>query len=121
MRIDCSYLITAWPSDGSPDPAQDEHRILSAVMRAVLKHRRVPDDVLQGALKGQEPPVRTLPLQPSQLQSLGEFWQSLGGRPKAALNYAVTISVDLFEPVEAPIVKERIVKLDQKQPVRDSG
>ena len=121
VRIDCSYLITAWPSDSSPDPAQDEHRLLSAVMRAVLRHRRVPTDVLQGSLRGQEPPVRTLPLQPSQLQSLGEFWQSLGGRPKAALNYAVTLSVDLFEPVEAPIVKERIVKLDQKRAVPEGG
>src|SRR5882762_5221017 len=28
MRVDCSYLITAWPSEVAPNPAQDEHRLL---------------------------------------------------------------------------------------------
>src|SRR5262245_26107611 len=32
VRVDCSYLITAWPSPGQPSPIQDEHRLLGAVM-----------------------------------------------------------------------------------------
>lgn len=112
-RIDCSYLITAWASGSSPNPAQDEHHLLSEVMRVLLRHRRLPEMILQGHLIGQEPPLRALPLQPNLLQSFGEFWQALGGKPKATLNYTVTLTVDLFAPVEAPLVKERVIRLSQ--------
>src|SRR5262249_9120023 len=94
VRVDFSYLVTAWPSATVPDPAQDEHRLLGEVMRALLRHRTIPEDVLQGVLAGQEPPLPTSTLQPGRLQSLGEFWQALGGKPKAALNYSVTASVE---------------------------
>ena len=103
-RVDCSYLITAWPDKASTTPAQDEHLLLSEVMKALLRHSTLPAAVLQGSLQGQEPPLPTSVLQPGLLQSLGEFWQALGGKPKAALNYTVTIAVQPFEAVEVPLV-----------------
>lgn len=104
-HVDCSYLITAWPSTGVPNPAQDEHRLLGEVIKALLRHRVFPAAVMQGSLKGQEPPIRATPLQPGYLQSLGEFWQALGGKPKAAINYTVTASLDVSLPVElGPVV-----------------
>jgi Pvc16 N-terminal domain len=93
VRVDCSYLITAWASDGSPTRTIDEHRLLSQVMSALLKHPTIPDVLLQGALKSQQPPLPSSTLQPGRLQSVSEFWQALGGKPKAALNYTVTIGV----------------------------
>ena len=113
-RVDCSYLITAWPSENSPDPARDEHRLLGEVMQVLLRYRRFPDAALRGNLIGQTPPLRVIPLQPSYLQSLGEFWQALGGKPKATLNYTVTVSIDLFEAVEAPLVKEKTIRISQR-------
>lgn len=100
-RVDCSYLITAWSkiSDGQQGKASQEHLFLGAVMKVLLRHRVLPANVLQGELEGQEPPVRAKPLQASQLQSLGEFWQAMGSKPKAMLNYTVTISVPVGEPV----------------------
>ena len=104
-RVDCSYLITAWPSAGVPNPAQDEHRLLGEVLKALMRHRIFPSAVLQGSLKTQDPPISAVPLQPGYLQSLGEFWQALGGKPKAALNYTVTLSVEVSAPVElGPVV-----------------
>src|SRR5690349_13068368 len=58
VRVDCSYLITAWPSDSAPDPVQDEHRLLGEVMKVLLRHPRIPEEHLQGELIGQEPPLR---------------------------------------------------------------
>ena len=29
VRVECSYLITAWPSESAPNPAQDEHHTLA--------------------------------------------------------------------------------------------
>lgn len=112
VRMDCSYLITAWPSDSSTDRPQDEHRILGAVITALLRHTTLPAGVLQGSLVGQEPPLPASTLQPGRLQSLAEFWQALGGKPKAALNYTVTIGVEAFAPVETgPPVLDREIGL----------
>lgn len=110
VRVDCSYLVTAWASKSAPDPAQDEHRLLGEAMKVLVRHRKIPAEVLQGSLQGQEPPLRTKVLQTTNLQSLGEFWQALGGKPKAALHYSVTISVPFTEPVEVgpPVTEKRM-------------
>jgi hypothetical protein len=31
------------------------------------------------------------------LQSLGEFWQAMGGKPKASLQYTVTVGLEIFD------------------------
>jgi hypothetical protein len=41
--------------------------------------------------------MSTVSIQPGHLQSLAEFWQALGGKPKAALNYRVTMALELFD------------------------
>jgi len=113
-RVDCSYLITAWPSDSTPDPAQDEHRLLGAVLKVLLRHPRLPPTYLRGELVGQEPPVPTRIIAENRLQSLGEFWQAMGGRPKASLHYGITLSVDVFDPVEVgPEVTERRITIER--------
>jgi hypothetical protein len=112
-RVDCSYLITAWASDTSTTPALDEHLLLGEVMRALLRHPSIPDEVLQGRLQGQDPPLPAAALLPDHLQSLGEFWQALGGKPKAAFHYTVTISVEVQEPVQAGLVTDARFRLQQ--------
>ncbi|MGO9272716.1 MAG: DUF4255 domain-containing protein [Terriglobia bacterium] len=102
-RVDCSYLITAWSSESSTTRALDEHRPLSEVMKVLLRHPVLPEVLLQGSLKGQEPPLPSSTLQPGRLQSVGEFWQALGGKPKAALNYTVTIGMDFDREIETEV------------------
>jgi hypothetical protein len=41
VRVDCSYLITAWPSPSTPDPAQDEHRLAVTVSVDVFEPAEV--------------------------------------------------------------------------------
>jgi hypothetical protein len=111
VRMDFSYLVTAWPSESVPDPAEDEHHLLGEVMRVLLRYRTIPEDVLQGILVGQQPPLPVSSMQPGRLQSLGEFWQALGGKPKAALNYQVTLSVDVTAPQEVPLVTDKVLQI----------
>jgi Pvc16 N-terminal domain len=111
VRVDFSYLVTAWASESVPDPAEDEHRLLGEVMRILLRYRTIPEDILQGVLRGQQPPLPVSSLQPGRLQSLGEFWQALGGKPKAALNYQVTVSVDVAAPEEVSLVTDKVLKI----------
>jgi hypothetical protein len=103
VRVECSYLITAWPSDASPNPPGDEHRLLGEVLKVLLRHPTIPEVLLQGSLQDSEPPLPTITIQPSQLQSIGDFWQAIGAKPKAALNYAVTIGIVPEPPVETEI------------------
>ena len=110
VRVECSYLVTAWASDSSTTPALDEHRLLGEVMMVLLRHPTIPAGILQGSLQGQEPPLPAITLLPGRLQSLGEFWQALGGKPKAALNYTVTIGAEVHRPIEAPVVTEKTLK-----------
>jgi hypothetical protein len=44
------------------------------------------------------------------LQSVSEFWQALGGKPKAALNYTVTIGIVPDRPIEteAPVIEKSL-------------
>jgi len=103
VRVDCSYLITAWPSESAPAPAADEHKLLGEVMKVLLRHPHIPDKLLQGSLAGQEPQLPAITIQPSELQSWGDFWQAIGAKPKAALNYTVTIGVVPGIPVETEV------------------
>ncbi|MBN8592377.1 MAG: DUF4255 domain-containing protein [Anaerolineae bacterium] len=116
VRVDCSYLVTAWASGSVPNPAQDEHRLLGEVMRVLLRFSTLPEDVLQGSLVNQELPLPTSSLQSGKLQSLGEFWQAMGGKPKASLHYMVTLTVTPVEAgVAGPVVQEHIIKLELKE------
>lgn len=105
VRVDCSYLITAWAGD-----AYSEHRLLGKIMKVLLRYSTLPPTVLQGSLAGQAPPLPAAVLQPGRLQSMGEFWQALGGKPKAALNYTVTIGVQPHKELEIgpPVTDKRI-------------
>lgn len=109
VRVTCSYLITAWASATAPDPAHDEHRLLGEVLKVLLRHPTIPENFLSGELAGQEPPLPARIIAEAHLHSLGELWQAMGGRPKATLHYAVTISVGVSKPVEAgPAVTDRV-------------
>jgi len=101
VRIDCSYLITAWASATSNTPTQDEHRLLGEAVKVLLRFSSLPTAILRGSLQGQEPPLPATSLQPGRLQSISDFWQTLGGRPRAALTYTVTIGVTPEAAVEA--------------------
>jgi hypothetical protein len=117
VRVDCSYLVTAWASDSSPTRAFDEHRMLGDVIRALLRYPTLPEAVLGGELADQQPPLPTCTLQSGRLQSMGEFWQALGGKPKAAVHYTVTVGVEPGDAVVLgpPVVDTLVTMRSQSQ------
>jgi Pvc16 N-terminal domain len=117
VRVDCSYLVTAWPSDSSPTPAEDEHRLLGEVMLVLLRHATLPEGVLQGTLQNEQLPLPTSTLQPPRLQSAGEFWQAMGGKPKATLSYTVTLAVQPATAADlGPVVTEKRLRFTRVAP-----
>ncbi|MGZ4538530.1 MAG: DUF4255 domain-containing protein [Blastococcus sp.] len=108
-RVDCSYLITAWAGD-----PLSEHLLLGRVLRALLRSPVIPGDEAQGELAGQQLPTSIL--QPTLLQGIGEFWQAMGNKPRAAVHLTVTVAVDTAAPVTIPEVREPTIRLVTKEP-----
>ena len=115
VRIDFSYLITAWPSESVLVPSEDEHHLLGEVMRVLVRYKQIPDNLLQGVLMGQDPSLPVISFLPGRLQSLGEFWQALGGKPKVALNVQVTLAIAVAEAEKVSLVTDKIIKIRMEQ------
>jgi hypothetical protein len=107
-RVDCHYLVTVCARDGVQNPELYEHRLLGAVLQVLLRHRRLPAEVLQGSLKDHEPPVRALTLQSAGRQHGFEMWHALKGKPRAALHYVLTVSLDIRSPEELGTVVKQV-------------
>lgn len=93
INMCCNYLIMYWDkvaAEGSPDggPRNQTIIVMNQVLNALLNHRQLNE--FPGAFTRVNQPKE-------RLNSLGNFWQSLGNRPRLLLNYAVTIPVSLTD------------------------
>ena len=93
-RIRCLYLATYWESSSgdstSPDTQASSQTILklTETLRALLCMRRHND------FKNYQ--IRVI--EPEALNSLGNFWQALDNKPRAIINFAVTLPVSIVHP-----------------------
>jgi uncharacterized protein DUF4255/carboxypeptidase family protein len=114
LRLNCSYLVTAWPVGGT-ELALQEHRLLSQVLRALGQFPTIPAQYLQGSLVGQDPPLPMVALHPDAMKNLSEFWTSVGNKLRASLTVTATISVPMFADVTEFIVTTRSTAFSQSQ------
>jgi hypothetical protein len=117
MRIDVSYLITAWTR-----VVEDEHALLWAVLATLFEYPELPEALLTGALKGQEVPVRTeIARVDGVLRNAADFWTALDNQLKPSLNYQVTLPLDieLLKKTPGPPVLKLLGRLtDLDEPAR---
>lgn len=121
VNIKCNYLITYWESTkpatdpNSPDSQPDNQaiQVMSQVLNALINNRQLAG--IPGAYTQVVPPKESL-------NSLGNFWQSLGNRPRLSLNYSVTIPISLTDkqdeatPISAiSSTVEQIASLSQEK------
>jgi hypothetical protein len=104
-----SYLVTAWTTR-----PEDEHRILSALLAALLLHDHIPVDLLDGGLAGLRLPVRmTVALPPPEDRSFADVWSALGGELKPSLDVVISTPVVTGQQVQAekpPTSRRAVVK-----------
>ncbi len=89
-RIKLSYLVTAWTKR-----PEDEHRLLSAILRLFLTYDSIPRDVLSGSLA--EQPFALLvgiAWPPGEDRSLTDVWSALGGELKPSLDLVVVAPLE---------------------------
>lgn len=107
-----SYLVTAWTSR-----AQDEHRILSALLAGLVPHDAVPPERLTGSLARQGIPVRmSVATPPARDRGLADIWTSVGGNLKPSLDLVI------LAPLAVPARPAGAVATDGlRLRTRDSG
>jgi len=106
-RVRLAYCITAWsPVALTPAiaPAQDEHKLLSDVLRVLLKYPTLPASALVGTLAGQLPPLPTTVILPDTDKIVSDFWTAVGGQLRPSLDYRVTLSLAYVDLVSGPMV-----------------
>ncbi|NEQ68638.1 MAG: DUF4255 domain-containing protein [Symploca sp. SIO2D2] len=113
--VDISYLITTFAHDEANnigEKVEQEHSLLGEVMKVLLLFPQIPEEYLKGSLQGYDLPVYTAFMHQNGTKTLGEYWQAMGGKPKAVLNLTVTMPVPMNleeEEEELPIIKEKPV------------
>lgn len=120
VRLDLHYLVTAW-SLATTDKVLEEHRLLSQVVWALLRHPYlIPAEIFDGplpswppgyseALKAKTVKLPAFTAQPNSVEHLGEFWGTMENIWKPALVYVVTIPLDLLRSITGPMVTTKIV------------
>lgn len=103
LRVDCSYLLTAWPVGGQEQSLQ-EHMLLGQALHILSKFPQIPKEFLKGSLKGQEPLLPMMTAKPDGIQNPSEFWTALGNQLKPSISISVTIAMEVFDSDEVPTV-----------------
>ncbi|PHM60378.1 DUF4255 domain-containing protein [Xenorhabdus ishibashii] len=94
ININCNYSITYWdvskPSNdsSSPDSKPDNQaiQVMTRVLSALVNNRQLKDI----------PHSYTKVIPPQEnFNSLGNFWQALGNRPRLSLFYSITVPMKL--------------------------
>jgi len=104
LRVDCSYMVTAWGDGSGEEKAKREHRLLSQAMQWLSRFPIIPARYLVGALVNPPFPHRTEVALPNGEKSMGEFWTALGQSPRPSFNLLVTIAMDPGVKTEGPLV-----------------
>lgn len=104
-RFDLRYMVSALTTD-----VEDEHLLLWRALVTLLKHPRLPDDVLSAPLRALDPPLTTQVSPPDDGAPLLELWSGLEAAPRPALLYVVTAPVELDFTRLAPLVLTRTAR-----------
>ncbi|MDA8219095.1 MAG: DUF4255 domain-containing protein [Dehalococcoidales bacterium] len=100
VRIDIAYMITVWSR-----AVEDEHYLLWRVLAALMRHRVLPADVLQGDLAGHPFPIRAWTAQKDGvLANPADVWTALENQLKPYIGYTVTLALDLEMIARLPTV-----------------
>jgi hypothetical protein len=113
IRTACTYLVTAWPVGGT-DIVLQEQRLLAQVFQVMHGYPKIPSPFLKGKLAGQAPSLPVLATHPDELKNPAEFWTAIGNKMRPSLTVAVTISMDVFNPATAPIVRTVDTRLGER-------
>lgn len=121
IRMDCTYLVTAWANNlAGPARVAGEHSLLGQTLVWLSRFPIVPDSFFAGGSLANPPfPPPTLVAQTKADSSAGEFWSALGIAPRPAFYLTVTIALELAmeTPEGPPVVTKEMILTEIPTPV----
>jgi hypothetical protein len=124
IRIDCSYLLTAWAAGGTgPELVLEEHELLGQAMQVLARYPTIPEKFLQGSLKeqGRPLPLRVGGTNKGEMKDPADFWAALGNKLRPALIVTATLELQTSAPETAPLVSTRRLRLGLREDQAKSG
>jgi hypothetical protein len=106
VRLDCTYMITAWSSE-----VEDEHRLLAGAARALFRNPVLPQEILQGGLAN-DFEITTEVAQPETFKDIVDIWSVLDNDLRPSVRVTVTVPLDVDVAYETPLARERDMRLE---------
>jgi uncharacterized protein DUF4255/carboxypeptidase family protein len=110
IRVDCTYLVTAWSSKAGELKAAEEHRLLGTALLWLSGFPTIPDALLQGSLTN--PPqmyaLSTTVAQTKADESLAHFWSALAIPPRPTFPLTVTVTMQAGAHIDEVPRTERV-------------
>jgi hypothetical protein len=126
LRVDCSYMVTAWSNQTDDIKADHEHQLLSLSMLWLSRFPLIPDkffpndwrDKTKDSYQPFPPPMWVA--QVNGVKEPGEFWAALNQSPRPFFNLVVTIAMDLRTLfVEGPLVTTKATTFGQSEGAKE--
>jgi hypothetical protein len=113
LRVDCTYLLTAWSIKQSAAKVAEEHQLLGLTLSWVSRFPVLPPQHQVGSLaQPQRYPITTLVARLEPPEALNQFWTALGIAPRPTFAYTATVEmpfddrVDPYDPVRRIVIQE---------------
>lgn len=113
LRVDCTYLTTAWSLHAAGFKAAEEHKLLGLALTWLSRFPVIDAAYLQGGLSDppQPYPVFTVVARTKDGQGMGHFWSALGIPPRPSFSLTATIAVEPFDAIE-PFPEVSTIRLE---------
>ncbi|HLV34692.1 MAG TPA: Pvc16 family protein [Spirillospora sp.] len=109
MRLDVTYLITAWARK-----AEDEHQLLWRALAALAHYIALDPEQCEGGLKDQPYDIPVMVAQVTEAaQNITDVWSVLDNEMKMGFTFVATLALDLQRVLEAPLVLEGRLRFGQ--------
>jgi hypothetical protein len=106
VRLDLHYMITAWATE-----PEDEHRLLARALMALFRFSHLPEELLPESLGRQPAPVSFMVAQYDELRNATDVWNVLDNEMRPGIALIVTLALDPYLPVVAPLVRTRELRV----------
>ena len=108
VRVDLHYLVTAWANE-----PEDEHRLLTGALMSLFRYANLPEDILLESLQDQPVPIPLKVGQYDELRTPADLWGALDNELRPGIICTLTIALNPYLPIEAPLVRTRDLRIGQ--------
>lgn len=109
-RIVLHYLVTAWAT-----APEDEHRMLSRALLALLRFQELPEEVLPEGLQDQPAPIPLKVAQADALEKPSDFWSVLDNQQRPGITFSATLAFNPYAPIVKPVTRTAEFKFGQSE------